>query len=191
MNLFIPHKAASAAEPRQESPGRAAGREARVLLRGRRGAAVPGVLRGSGRGASAPARRGGGCGGDASRAAQPGSAGLAGARRPARRQRASEEGSARPPPCPAPAGCLGRLSRSSPRLCQEESCPYAPPPHPSVLLGGTRGRRVFHIMRLFALAGCSTQRLRQGAPSLCQEKMTAIFVCKTGELHRIKQQIWP
>lgn len=145
MNLFIPHKAASAAEPRQESPGRAAGREARVLLRGRRGAAVPGVLRGSGRGASAP----------------------------------------------APAGCLGRLSRSSPRLCQEESCPYAPPPHPSVLLGGTRGRRVFHIMRLFALAGCSTQRLRQGAPSLCQEKMTAIFVCKTGELHRIKQQIWP
>lgn len=55
MNLFIPHKAASAAEPRQESPGRAAGREARVLLRGRRGAAVPGVLRGSGRGASAPA----------------------------------------------------------------------------------------------------------------------------------------
>lgn len=105
MNLFIPHEAASAAEPWQDSPGWAAGREARVLLRGRRGAAVPGVLRGNGRGASAPARRGGGCGGDASRVAQPGSAGPAGARRPARRRRASEKGSARPPPGPALVGC--------------------------------------------------------------------------------------
>lgn len=48
----------SAAEQRRESPGRAVGREARVLLRGRRGAAVPGVLPGSSQDASAPARGG-------------------------------------------------------------------------------------------------------------------------------------
>lgn len=74
INLFIFHEVSSAAAGEPGPGGRVGGP----------GAAVPGVLPGSGRSASAPARGGGGCGGDASRAAQPGSAGLAGARRPAR-----------------------------------------------------------------------------------------------------------
>lgn len=135
MNLFIPHEAPSAAEPRQESPGRAAGREARVLLRGRQGAAVPGVLRGSGRGASAPARRGGGYGGDASRAAQPGSAGPAGARRPARGRRASEKGSARPlpGPCPAPRPRGVSAACHAPHLGSSRTSRVRPPLRPTPL----------------------------------------------------------
>lgn len=83
--------------PRQQSSGGTARAERQggrpgCCLRGRRGAAVPGVLPGSGRGASAPSRGGGGCGGDASRAAQPGPAG---ARRPARGDGASAGGGTR------------------------------------------------------------------------------------------------
>lgn len=157
-----------------------------LLLRGRRGAAVPGVPRGSGRGASAPARRGGGYRGDASRAAQPGSAGPAGARRPARRHRAS----ARPPPdsithtrrrhLPTPARGVapsdlaaggGRVPRRAPRSWHGEPGPGPPrpaPPRPPPLRGA--GCRGVCVMGLFEVACCSTRRLQKGALSLYVKK---------------------
>lgn len=105
---------------RRSSGGRAGvGRQ-----EGRPGCCCPGGAAGERPRRSAPARGGGGCGGDASRAAQPGSAGLAGARRPAREKGMEPARRGDSPGC---AG-LGQRRGRSPGARRERSPPAASPP---------------------------------------------------------------
>lgn len=156
---------------RRSSGGRAgAGRQ-----EGRPGCCCPGGAAGERPRRSAPARGGGGCGGDASRAAQPGSAGLAGARRPARekgmeparrgdspgcaglgQRRARSPGArterSRPPlPRPAPPGApRGGQRRETGGHLASGTAVHAPS-HPDLLLSSAEGAKYFTLKGVCAL----------------------------------------